>query len=371
MTDNQKMKLWAVEDVSTVSPEMKIVRNIYTNRLMLKRVGDPGSYDMMRRLCSVRHVNLMSIYDCDIIGGYCVSLCEYIEGITLEQAVAAYGVYSEKEASRIVAAVCNGLTALHRQGIIHRDINPSNVMIDRSGCVKVIDYDIARTVKPEQAHDTTIMGTAGFVAPEQFGFRQTDERADVYSCGALLNFLLTGYEPGDMLYQGNLYPVIMRCIALDPQNRYFSAAHLRAVMTNDKSYLRQIKSYDVEEMRYRPIPGFRSKHIFPKILTVFGMILYFSTLILYIVLLVDPKTHSHHETRYYITHVFLIVILYGFWTLFPYLLFGDVGKYTLKLTRDYPMRRRLKKLFGWLSILLGVVLFIIMLSLYNNGVLIT
>lgn len=368
MTENERIKLWAVEEVNRTSSEMAIVRNIYSGQFMIKRFSDPSSIELMRRLCGIRHKNLMQIYDAEIIGGLCVTLCEYVYGITLANAVTQRGVCSEREAISIVASVCKGLKILHQNNIVHRDINPNNVMIDGSGCVKIIDYDISRTVKAHQNRDTEIMGTPGYTAPEQFGFQQTNEKADIYSCGVLLNFLLTGKLPNEQLYQGSLTPVIIRCIELDPNNRYANIDHLRAILVNDKGYIRLMGKSEIEEMRFRPLPGYRSNRFFPKLVTTIAIILYLFGLITFVGYIFSPEHHTQHSIRHIFALVYFTILVFGFFTLFPYLLFGDVGKYSLKMAKDLRSRKRLNRLFGWLSIIIGVILFILMFTLDDMGI---
>ena len=368
MAINKKIQLWAVEDVSELSSEMKIVRNIYSGKLMIKRFSAPDSLETMLRLSRIKCGNLMEIYDAEIINGFCVTLCEYVSGATLYETVSKRGVYSETEAVGIITSICSGLTALHSHGVIHRDITPSNIMIDTTGCVKIIDFDIARTEKMHKTHDTAILGTEGYAAPEQFGFMQTDGRADIYSCGVLLNYLLTGKLPKEQLYRGGLTEVIRRCISLDPKDRFVSAEHLRAMLTGDRNYLRLLDKNDYECLRIRPLPGFRSNHFAPKFFTALGIMIYTVALLLHILTLADTSKYSNHSIKYYMSHVFIILIVYGCWTLFPYLLFGDAGRYSLVLTNDLADRRRINRLFGWLSILSGIVLFVIQITLYNYGV---
>ena len=368
MTENERIRLWAVEEINRISSEMAIVRNIYSGQYMIKRFSDPSSIELMRRLCGIRHKNLMRIYDAEIIGGLCVTLCEYVYGITLANAVTQRGVYSEREAVSVVASVCNGLKILHQNNIVHRDINPNNVMIDSSGCVKIIDYDISRTVKAHQNRDTEVMGTPGYTAPEQFGFQQTNEKADIYSCGVLLNFLLTGKLPNEQLYQGKLTSVITRCIELDPNNRYVNIDHLRAVLVNDRRYIKLMGRNEIETMRFRPLPGYRSKRFFPKLITTIAIILYLFGLITFVGYIFSPEHHTQHSIQHIFALVYFTILVFGFFTLFPYLLFGDVGKYSMKMAKDIRSRKRLNKLFGWLSIIIGVILFILMLTLDDMGI---
>lgn len=369
MTENEKIKLWAVEEVNRISPDMMIVRNIYSGKMMIKRFSDPSSIETMHSLCGVRNKNLMQIYDADVIGGLCVTLGEYVSGITLADSVQQRGLFTEREAISIIASVCNGLKALHQNNIIHRDINPNNVMIDRNGCVKIIDYDISRTVKAEQNRDTKIMGTPGYAAPEQFGFQQTNEKADVYSCGVLLNFLLTGRLPSEQIYQGTLSMVIERCTELDPNNRYVNIDHLRAVLRNDRKYIKLMDNNEIESMRFRPLPGYRSKHFFPKLITTIAIILYFFGLITFVAYIFSPELHTKHSIQHIFALVYFTILVFGFFSLFPYLLFGDVGKYSLKFTKDPLSRKRINRLFGWLSIILGIVLFFVMVNLSSKGIL--
>lgn len=366
MTEKEKMRLWAVEEMAELSSEMKLVKNIYTGQLLLRRIYPPDSLGILRRLSRIHSPNLMAIYDAEIIGNVCVALCEFISGITLEESVRQRGLYNEYAAAKIAAEICAGLSALHSAGIIHRDINPSNVMLDQSGCVKIIDYDIARIAKPEKTQDTTVLGTVGYAAPEQFGFRQTDPRADIYSCGVVLNFLLTGKTPQEQPYRGRLRLIISRCVSLDPNERYKSAAHLHAVLTDDRRTLKLLDKNDFESMRFRPLPGFRSRHVLPKIITGFFITIYTFALILHIATLIVFPVHGF-SVKTFLGHVFYITILYGCWTLFPYLLFGDIGRYSLYFSPDLRTRRRLNKLFGWLSIILGIVLFFVMVGLSSKN----
>ena len=91
----------------------------------------------------------------------------------------------------------------------------------------LIDFDVSRLVKPEHDTDTRIIGTTGYAAPEQFGFSQTDARADIYAMGVLFNELLTRQHPSKHLADGCFRPVIERCIEVNVDKRYATAAQLR------------------------------------------------------------------------------------------------------------------------------------------------
>ena len=148
---------------------------------------------------------------------------EYIEGTPLDR-YAAENMLSREEVTDICIKIAEMLSFLHGQEppVIHRDIKPENVIVREDGSVCLIDFDIARTFKDTEEHDTVFFGTKGYAAPEQYGFSQTDSRSDIYSFGVLLRFLLTNsvrvndkvkvYKP--------LQKVIDRCTAFAPEKRY-------------------------------------------------------------------------------------------------------------------------------------------------------
>ena len=159
---------------------------------------------------------------------------EYIPGISLQELIDSRGPLSPEQARQAVRSLCRVLDYLHRQQppVIHRDIKPQNIIIDRDGCCRLIDLGTARRFRSEQAGDTVLMGTEATAPPEQFGYRQTDQRSDIYSAGMLLRFMLGGSLeplPRHRSY-GGLAHIARRCTAFDPRRRYPSApALLRAL----------------------------------------------------------------------------------------------------------------------------------------------
>ena len=144
---------------------------------------------------------------------------EYLSGESLASRLRK-GTLSSKEARRITIAVCTGLFDLHRQGLVHRDINPNNILITSNGEVRIIDYGILRSFLAEKGADTVILGTPGYAAPEQFGFSQSDAKTDIYAVGVLLNVMLTGHLPGERLADGALGAIVKKCIEIDSKKRF-------------------------------------------------------------------------------------------------------------------------------------------------------
>jgi serine/threonine-protein kinase len=179
---------------------------------------------------------------------------EYVDGRTLRDLLREDRRLLPERALEITDGVLRALDYSHRNGIVHRDIKPGNVMLTRSGQVKVMDFGIARAVSDSQATMTQtaqVIGTAQYLSPEQARGERVDARSDLYSTGCLLYELLTGRPPflGDspvaIAYQHvreNPVPpsrvdpevpqwadaIVLRAMAKDPRDRYQSAAEMRA-----------------------------------------------------------------------------------------------------------------------------------------------
>lgn len=357
MKSSEKYDLWQVETLRELDENHALVKNLINGSVMMRCRLPAESYPLMKKLSSLRHQNLMAVYDCEIIDGCCICLCEYIAGETIEQRIIRCGTFSEQQASEILSQICDALTALHSEGIIHRDVTASNVMLSDTMTVKLIDYDIARAVRENASRDTQILGTAGYAAPEQFGFSQTGVRSDIYACGALLNVMLTGALPGEKRYPGSLSEVIAYCIEIDENKRYSSAAELKLALTK-----KHHRSPDELHGRFRPLPGFRSKNPVLKLLTSLCFAVYGLLTIEFVRRLITNISRLNSDSTdlsalkgirsdCLLALVFLILL-----TLIPYLTFGDVGRLSRRISpSDYLRGERIMKLIGWLSIIAGIL----------------
>lgn len=178
---------------------------------------------------------------------------EFVEGRTLRDLLKAEGVLQAAQAMAITAEICGALDFSHRNGIVHRDVKPGNVMITNSGRVKVMDFGIARAVSDSAATMTAtaaVIGTAQYLSPEQARGEKVDARSDVYAVGCVLFELLTGAPPfvGDspvaVAYQHvrenpkppstvnpqisrKLDSIVLKALSKNPANRYQSAAQMQ------------------------------------------------------------------------------------------------------------------------------------------------
>ena len=183
-----------------------------------------GSGEVYRKLLSVSCPNLPKIMEAAERDGMVAVLEEYIQGDSLAFLLAG-ACLTSAEAREITLQLCNALWVLHSMGAVHRDIKPENVIVRGSEAV-LIDFDASRIFKSGTNQDTQILGTTGYAAPEQYGITQTDERADIYSLGVLLNVMLTGKHPSKELASGKLGRIVQKCTMVNPKKRYKSVLYL-------------------------------------------------------------------------------------------------------------------------------------------------
>ncbi len=179
---------------------------------------------------------------------------EYIKGVSLSEYIEKNAITEEKLISIIIKLV-DILTRLHsfNPPIIHRDIKPDNIIISDIGKTYLIDFNISRNYTGVKSKDTVIMGTAGFAAPEQFGFGESDARTDIYGLGATIKNIMEKCS----ISSGKLSGLTDKCTKLAPDERFQSVDEIKA-------YLNQIvvnKESDVTyEKRSYTLPGFRKKN---------------------------------------------------------------------------------------------------------------
>ena len=183
-----------------------------------------GSGEVYRKLLSVSCRNLPKIMEAAEQDGMVAVLEEYIQGDSLAFLLAG-ACLTPAEARKITLQLCNALWVLHSLGAVHRDIKPENVIVRGSEAI-LIDFDASRIFKSGTNQDTQILGTTGYAAPEQYGITQTDERADIYSLGVLLNIMLTGKHPSKELASGRLGRIVQKCTMVNPKKRYKSVLYL-------------------------------------------------------------------------------------------------------------------------------------------------
>ena len=240
----------------------RLGRDVAIKVLRADLARDPTFYLRFKReaqnAAALNHPAIVAVYDtgeAEVDGGplpYIVM--EYVDGDTLRDMVRGSGPLAPRRAMEIIADVCAALDFSHKNGIVHRDMKPANIMINRQGAVKVMDFGIARAIADSSnpmTQTAAVIGTAQYLSPEQARGEQVDARSDVYSVGCVLYEILTGEPPftGDspvaVAYQHvredpklpsnvhagvprELDSVVLKAMSKNPANRYQTAAEMRS-----------------------------------------------------------------------------------------------------------------------------------------------
>ncbi len=213
-----------------------------------------------RTIAALNHPNILGIHDIGAHDGAPFLVSECLEGQTLRQKLSAVPL-PVRRAIEYAVGIAVGMAAAHEKGIVHRDLKPENVFVTRDGRIKVLDFGLAKLVGPEQSYETAVtqtspetlpgmvMGTVGYMSPEQVRGECIDPRSDIFSFGALLYEMLTGNrafkretfaetmtailreEPkalNDTAWEGplELQRILARCLEKNVTRRFQSASDL-------------------------------------------------------------------------------------------------------------------------------------------------
>lgn len=224
-------------DLSTVY----MVRNRFTNELFtLKaiRKTEGISFDF-QKIIKLKHENIVTMSAHYETEKFHYIIKPYIEGIDLQKHVHTYGPLSTDQTNALIKQLISAIKYLHdrKEPLIFRDLKPSNIIVepptgDDAFKVTLVDIETMRQKNASKRSDTYYVMSHGYTSPEQYGYRQTDVRSDIYSLGATLFFAVTGEEPGGLrdiakichekcpVIDKRLALAIERCMAFDPDNRF-------------------------------------------------------------------------------------------------------------------------------------------------------
>jgi serine/threonine-protein kinase len=242
----------------------RLERDVAVKLLPPSELVDPSARKRLRKeaaaLSKLNHPNIETLLDFETVEGMEFLIVEYVAGVTLSELLSKDPL-PEKEIARLGVQLANGLAAAHAQKIVHRDLKPSNLRITPDGRLKILDFGIAKVLKPE--HEITgldpttdsstgkhaAVGTLPYMAPEQLQSEAADARTDIYAAGGVLYEMATGQRPfreeiasrliDAILHQpvvpprvenGRISPelerIIVKCLEKWPEDRYQSAQEL-------------------------------------------------------------------------------------------------------------------------------------------------
>jgi len=207
-----------------------------------------------RAVAALNHPNILAIHDIGTHEGAPFIISELLEGETLRKRISG-GALPARKSTEYAAQIAQGLAAAHEKGVVHRDLKPENIFITRDGRVKILDFGLAKLTRSEGegaetvSHQTeagTVLGTVGYMSPEQVRGKTADHRSDVFSFGAILYEMLSGRqafkgetaadtmsailrEEPQQLTQTNrsispgLERIVQHCLEKNPEERFQSA----------------------------------------------------------------------------------------------------------------------------------------------------
>lgn len=249
-----------------------LVKDKRNGKIAVKKYVSAEAAGLYERLRGIKNRYMARVYETATDGQSGIVIEEYINGTTLGDYLEERNILQPEEVYHIMTQLCEVLAQIHERGIVHRDLNPENIMISEDGIVKLIDFGIARTVKEEKGKDTVILGTVGYAAPEQFGFTQTDARTDIYALGVLMYVMLSGQLPGQQIYwQGMPFgAVIQRCLELDPNKRFQKISELQEQLAQAVPVKREDKKH--KGYQVAGVPGFRTGVLWKNVVACCGYI---------------------------------------------------------------------------------------------------
>ena len=195
------------------------------------------------------HPNIVSVYDVSMGSDEDYIVMELIEGISLKQYMEKKGVLNWKETLHFATQIAKALEHAHSKGLVHRDIKPHNVMVLKTGAVKVADFGIACMMTKTNTMTKEALGSVHYISPEQAKGGRVDNRSDIYSLGVVMYEMITGRTPYDgespvsvaiqHIQGGAMKPseinpaipealeqIIQKAMANHPSNRYADAAQM-------------------------------------------------------------------------------------------------------------------------------------------------
>ncbi|GIF03489.1 serine/threonine-protein kinase [Actinoplanes siamensis] len=193
-------------------------RPVAVKMLLVERSGDPGFRQRFeheaRAMAAVRHPGVAAVHDFGTTGHGAYLVMARIDGQPLDRLIARRGRLSAEETTALVAQVAGALQSVHRAGIVHRDVTPGNLIVEPDGNVVLVDFGVARSaLSVTLTGARNVIGTAGYMAPEQVAKKTVGPAADLYALGAVAYHCLAGRPP---FQGGDAVSIAVRHVTDDP-----------------------------------------------------------------------------------------------------------------------------------------------------------
>lgn len=200
-------------------------RKADSSKCVLRELG-ADSLDLYRKILKNPHENVEAVKEIRRRGNSYIAVCEFCEGATLRELMDTNDPIIRCGIAQISEQLCDAARHFYELELVHRDITPNNIIVDYRGCdkkldLKLIDFDISRRHYGNKPHDTTLYGTVGYAAPEQYGLGETDFLTDIYAVGRVIGDMMKicGYPP-EFLEMWEY--VNQKCTMYSPKDRYKS-----------------------------------------------------------------------------------------------------------------------------------------------------
>jgi serine/threonine protein kinase len=225
--------------------DLRLNRDVAVKILREDLTRDPSFLDRFRReaeiVAGLSHPNTVPVYDVGEDQEAHFIVMEYVRGRTLKEAIDASGQLPVDQAVAIIERVLDALDCAHRQGLVHRDVKPANILLTPDGTPRLVDFGIAHLVDASTTRTAAILGSAHYLSPEQSRGEEATFASDIYACGVVLYEMLTGRPPFDgpnplaiahqhlhtdppALREGGVSPgldaAVARALSKDPQRRF-------------------------------------------------------------------------------------------------------------------------------------------------------
>jgi hypothetical protein len=257
-TENFDLSLFDDIDIIDQSHRVYLVKHSETGKYFVRKALDVYNIDVYKYLREHTLPGVPRVYAYAEKDGQLIVIEELISGDLLSE-LAEEKRISADDVCDYMVKLCLILEKLHSVDppLIHRDIKPSNIIVDGHGQVYLLDFNASKFYNGEKSRDTTLLGTTGYAAPEQYGFAQSSPQTDIYALGKVLEELSLAV-PGCPDYSS----LIKKCTAMDPEERYQTVMDLRAAIgavSGKPEYGRNQHTGKEGAARLFKVPGFRSR----------------------------------------------------------------------------------------------------------------